>query len=219
LVVYISINGERKLIEAFLFDLDGTLVRTEAKYREMVVKNALEHLGKPFRKEYVNKLWFNKNKAKFLERELGLDFAKFWNAFNKFDKPEERSAATYPYIDGFLVPPILHELGLPLGIVTACPRTKVDAYKDRFRRKYFDSLVIQNSLEGMPSKPDPAGILKCCEELCVSPRDIAYVGDEERDAEAARNSGALDIIVDRSGTKRYQATLKITSLFSLLDKL
>jgi phosphoglycolate phosphatase len=44
-------------------------------------------------------------------------------------------------------------------------------------------------------KPDPAGILRVCQELQVAPADALYVGDHPRDIEAARNAGMPGIAV------------------------
>jgi len=48
-------------------------------------------------------------------------------------------------------------------------------------------------------KPNPAGLLLLAERMGVSVHDIAFVGDEDKDMECAKNAGAHAILMDRGG--------------------
>jgi phosphoglycolate phosphatase-like HAD superfamily hydrolase len=216
MALYLGPPGQKREVDAIIFDLDGTLVWTDPVYRETVVKEIVDKLGKPFKPGYVHEVWFGQDKKAFFQHEFGMKVPGFWEAFNEFDWPERRAAHTNAYLDALLVPSMIKSAQVEMGMVTACPSTHVDAYGTKFRREYLNSLVIQSGLQDLPPKPDPSGIQKCCEELGVSTERAAYVGDEPRDAEAARNAGALDIIIDREGKNGHDASWVIRSLFELV---
>ncbi|MFV0382008.1 MAG: prolipoprotein diacylglyceryl transferase [Breznakia sp.] len=57
---------------------------------------------------------------------------------------------------------------------------------------YFSIIVAGDDVEH--HKPNPEGLLKACEQLCVSHDDLIYVGDAIADVKAAKNIGAYSIV-------------------------
>ena len=55
----------------------------------------------------------------------------------------------------------------------------------------FDPVLGQR--EGIPRKPDPAGVIEVAESLKVVPKECFYVGDSSVDMLTAKNSGAVAV--------------------------
>lgn len=73
-------------------------------------------------------------------------------------------------------------------------------------------------------KPDPAPVLHACRELGVRPSRVALVGDDARDLEAALNAGALPVLADWGyGSAEARAShpdvLRVARPLDLLDAL
>lgn len=96
-------------------------------------------------------------------------------------------------------PPHLHDqlrrLGrvVPLGIVTTSPRW----YAERLLAYLYPDIQWQAVVtygDVQRRKPDPEGLLKVVTQLGLQPsKEIAYVGDQETDLEAARRAGLLPV--------------------------
>ncbi|MCY1703940.1 HAD-IA family hydrolase [Deinococcus sp. SL84] len=96
-------------------------------------------------------------------------------------------------------PPNMHEqlrrLGqsLPLGVVTTAPRW----YAERLLTHLYPDIRWQALVtygDVQRRKPDPQGLLMAVEQLGLAPSsEIAYVGDQETDLEAARRAGLLPV--------------------------
>ncbi len=73
-------------------------------------------------------------------------------------------------------------------------------------------------------KPDPAPVLHACRELGVRAARVALVGDDARDLDAARHAGALPVLVDWGyGSAEARAThpgvLRVATPLDLVDAL
>ena len=53
--------------------------------------------------------------------------------------------------------------------------------------------VMHGECDGIPRKPDPAGLLRTIDELGSTPTRTAYVGDSPGDVKVAQNAGAFAI--------------------------
>lgn len=99
--------------------------------------------------------------------------------------------------------PVLTELnarGLRCGILTDLPYGMdpgVTAAQIAPVRHLVQSLVTSTGVGFR--KPSPAGYLKLCSELGVSPGEAIYVGDETKDVEGALRAGLRPMLLDRSG--------------------
>jgi HAD superfamily hydrolase (TIGR01509 family) len=87
----------------------------------------------------------------------------------------------------------LADMEIPTAILTRNVREVVDsfarAFDLRFRAVY--------TREDGPPKPSPAGVLKLCTELGVSPPETLTVGDYKFDVLAGRNAGSRTALLLR----------------------
>lgn len=87
----------------------------------------------------------------------------------------------------------LRRLGqhLPLGVVTSAPRWYAERILAHlYPDVYWKALVTYGDVPRR--KPDPQGLMLALSHMNLSPStDVAYVGDQETDLEAARRAGLL----------------------------
>lgn len=82
----------------------------------------------------------------------------------------------------------LEEDRTPLGICTNRPQKQTEALLARLDlRRFFDAVIGGDRLP--VSKPDPAPLRQCFDELDVRPRDGLFIGDSETDERTAQNLG------------------------------
>jgi len=74
---------------------------------------------------------------------------------------------------------------------------------------------LLTSLDVGRRKPDPAGLLELAAFFASRPAQLAYVGNEPKDMEAAMRAGALPILVDRLGSTH--ADERVTTIRSLAE--
>lgn len=101
-------------------------------------------------------------------------------AAHKMDK-----TAPYP---GIL--PMLDRLRAE-GVTTAVFSNKADGLCRPIIRNYFgDSFtLVRGNLPGVPTKPDPAGLLDMMKQLQAVPETTLFVGDSDVDVQTAHNAG------------------------------
>lgn len=182
---------------AVVFDLDGTLVDSvhaiagvgDALMRE----RGLAPLGATEARGYVGD-----GASKFVERALkaresykpGADFAQAVTRFHTLYA--EAPGSENPPFDG--VEPFLERLkgrGAALALCTNKPAAPTaNVLRALGWETLFDSVVAGDTLD--VKKPDPAPLLRCCDEIGVAAPSAlsAYVGDSEVDAQTAARAGA-----------------------------
>ena len=64
-------------------------------------------------------------------------------------------------------------------------------------RGYFDAVLT--SVDVGYRKPNKAGFLELLRSLEVSPAEMVYVGDEEKDIAGANAAGIVSVLIDRDG--------------------
>ncbi len=177
---------------AVLFDFDGTLMDSEpaviASYShvfevfgdisEFTEERRVEVIGPPLRTEM----------EKFFP---GLDPEVIMEEYRRF-QDERLKELMRPMDNAEKLLDHLKKEGYPVGIVTSRLRASLENILNVFDlREYFDVLVCQD--DGLPSKPDPAGILLACEK--TGRNSSVYVGDSVTDLKAGRNAGSFVIAV------------------------
>lgn len=108
--------------------------------------------------------------------------------------------------------------GVKLGLLTDVPYGMPDTFVDNdivAIREYFD--VILTSVDAGWRKPDPRGFLMLADRLGVKPEEMAYVGNEPKDVQGAKNAGMLAIRIDRGDGIGFQGEDRmIKSLASIM---
>lgn len=86
----------------------------------------------------------------------------------------------------------IESAGARWGIVTNKPFYLAEPLVDLLGWSRRSAIVLGG--DSLPRrKPEPDQLLHACTELCVAPADTVYVGDDERDIQAARAAGMRSI--------------------------
>lgn len=206
------------MIEAVLFDLDGTLVDSLGDLA-VSMNTALHALGLPIHETQQYRQLVGNGVKELVRRAvpeerrdattLAAVHARFSAHYTK-----HYADSTAPY-EGII--PLLTELsarGLRLGVVS----NKPDAFTKEIVRKVlahpFDFVLGQT--EALPSKPEPDMPLAALHEMGVRPVDCAYVGDSDVDMFTGRNAG-IRIVVGCSWGFRGRHELTAAGADAVID--
>jgi phosphoglycolate phosphatase len=179
------------MLKAVLFDLDGTLLDTQADFA-LVINGMLAEHGLPA----IDPIRLGETVSSGARAMLKLGFSltddspELAPLLKRFlDDYEKQHSAAELYLG---VPELLAALEaaqLPWGIMTNKPRRFSSLLLPRFPSfALCGSLVCPDDV-GNQGKPNPIGLFRACEELGVEPAHCIYVGDHPRDIEASRNAG------------------------------
>ncbi len=77
---------------------------------------------------------------------------------------------------------------------TNCPNFNESIRENKSHGGVYDRFESIHGADTVPKpKPDPSGLLLCCDEIGLHPSDCVYVGDSPSDAMAARGAGMIAI--------------------------
>ena len=178
-------------INAYLFDLDGTLVdsanqifqavelaRAELKYTSAPDKVIYSKIGLP---------------AKDLFEDLDLSESELLNAVKLFrynlSKIKLSGNNLFSGVPELLQ--LLAQKGIKLGVATNKPTVlAIQSLSDSGILNYFDFVV---GADHHPPKPDPAIILTCLQLMLIEPHNAVMIGDRTEDVLAAKAAKVLPI--------------------------
>ncbi|WP_416140673.1 HAD-IA family hydrolase [Halomonas sp. HK25] len=180
---------------ALLFDLDGTLVDTAPDLARAT--NALRaHHGLAPLPYAVIRAQVSNGGSALVTLALGLakeaaghDLARTFllTAYGEAVADESR---VFPPLSSLLN--AWEAAGRPWGIVTNKPR----AYAEPLVEALALAPWVLLCADDLPvKKPDPAPLLEAARRLGVAPHDCWYLGDHERDMQAARAAGMAAVAV------------------------
>ena len=179
------------MINAIIFDLDGTLLNTLEDLTDSV-NFALKKFDYPAKttEDIKNALGEGVNvlfQRILPEGENNKNFDKIIECFKNHYK-DNLDTKTKPY-DGIME--VLHSLKMK-GVLTAVVSNKFDTAVKQLCKKYFGDLITvalgENEIEGVRKKPAPDNIFKALEYLRVTIEHIIYAGDSEIDVQTAHNA-------------------------------
>lgn len=178
-------------VRAVLFDLDGTLVDTAPDMGAAVNQLRIEHGMEPLEMARIRP-WVSHGSRGVLKIAFGIetDAENYIELRDRFlALYEKRLSAETKLFPGMQeVLDTLHANGIRWGIVTNKPAWLTDP------------LLVDLNISPPPGcavsgdttphhKPHPEPILFACRQLEVEPADTLYVGDAERDIQAAHAAG------------------------------
>ena len=108
-----------------------------------------------------------------------------------YEQNLDRSTILFPGVPDLLG--ALERAGLPWGIVTNKPHRFTLPVLRALRLTHRAACIVSGDTTPHP-KPHPAPLLKAAADIGVSPEVCLYVGDDERDIEAA-NAAGMDSII------------------------
>ncbi len=173
-------------ISGFIFDCDGVMVDSRdvnIGYYNLLLRE-------------VGKAPVSEEQASFVQMSTAMEALEYLFSQDEL-KQLPAIAERYPYKEIALpqleLEPGLAELlrwlkgqGVRLGIHTNRGRGMWDLLERFGLRDVFDPVM---TAEQVPSKPDPAGVLRILEAWRVEPKTVGFVGDSSTDAAAALGGG------------------------------
>ncbi len=224
-----SLDQNKLLVDAVIFDMDGTLIDSIDIYFE-IVEIALKRLGLP-----------QVSRTRILDAAETGDFN--WDLVlpdEVKNKKDEIIAAAWEIINE--VAPQMFEENLKLirgadnilknisssipkiGLVTSTQRQylkiKMRPLKSAGVEKLFDVIITSDDVPNR--KPDPDPLIECAKRLDVNPNKCVYVGDTRTDMQAGKAAGMRTVGV-LTGFDDYDALNKeipdaiIDSIGDLID--
>lgn len=180
------------MIKTVLFDLDGTLLNTIDDLAD-AANWVCERHGWPTHSIKEYKHFVGNGIPKLVERfsppeartaeQLASTLAEFTA---RYDAHKEDKTAPYPGI------PELVDTLKAAGIQTAVFSNKADALCGKIIEHYFGAgkfSLVRGSREGVPTKPDPAGVYAMMAELGAKADSTLFVGDSNVDIQTGHNAG------------------------------
>jgi len=183
-----------RVVQAVLFDLDGTLLDTLADIADCM-NRALGELGLP-QHPYDAYRYFVGSGAKMLaNRAVGEDnkgFAEQAEALYSREYAQFNAVKTQPYpgIQGMLSQ--IRDLHLPMAVLSNKPhQNTLSVVAHYFPEGIFS--MVRGQMEYIPLKPDPAAALTIASCLKVNPERILYAGDTAVDMACANAAGMVSV--------------------------
>ncbi len=217
-------------IEAVLFDLGGTLIKTAEIPR--VMKKILERHSIRRSLDQITDAW-KKAEKELNFRELTSLLDEFWVRWNlhilshlrvtsnKRELAEFIATHWWDYSSVTLYPdaekvlPLLKTRGLKMGIVTNGLQSDVKEILPKVKlHNFFDVVVVIDTLNKM--KPDVEVFHHALQMLKTAPSNAIFVGDEiETDYKGAHRSGLTAYLIDRDDSVHDESLNKLSSLEDL----
>src|SRR3989338_11518706 len=198
-----------------LFDLDGTLVKTNRVYYITAMNKTFSDLGLgPVPETLIDEFWDEMDKASFAQKMFNVSIEAIWETLRKYEDLDFRKSLTTVYGDvGYLNQ--LREKGFRLGLVTGAS-ARICKIECSMLPVAFDTIVLARSTYGVDVKPDPKGLYIALDNLGSRKENAFYVGNATEDILAAKAAGMLDIAIDRGDSHpKVVPTKLIKSLYDL----
>lgn len=185
-------------MQAFLFDLNGTMIH-DMDYHTSAWQHILNHeLGGSFSWEELKPQMYGKNQE-VLARVFGPDRFTAAEMDELAVRKEQRYQEEFrphlrllPGLPEFLAE--AHRRGIQLAIGSAAIPFNIDFVLDGLDiRRYFSAIVSADDVT--LSKPHPETFLQAAEKLGVAPTDCLVFEDVPKGAEAALNAGMQTVIL------------------------
>lgn len=180
------------MVEAVIFDLDGTLLDTLGDLRDSV-NATLEKFGYPPCTTGQVRQYVGNGVAQLMALALpggreNPDFPAALDAFRDYYAAHSQVlTAPYPGIGQLLEE--LEARGIGIAVVS----NKFDGAVKTLCRHYFGGQIPvaigEREAQGVRKKPAPDTVLQAARELGVSLENCVYVGDSDVDIATAQNAG------------------------------
>ena len=201
-------------IECVLFDLDGTLIDTAPDFIQVVNKLLEEEQRTSIDSNLIYQTVSDGARAlvklAFAIEEDAEEFPKLNQRLLDLYKEQIKAteAFLYPSLDSLLQK--LEQARIPWGIVTNKPELYTVALLNELALSERCSvLVCPDHVKNR--KPHPEPILLACEKLHCDIEKTVYIGDHQRDIQAAKNA---DVIAIAAGYGYLNADSKVEEWYA-----
>ena len=184
---------ENRRFDAFVFDMDGTLLHSLPDLID-ATNSTLEHFGYPTHNEQQILEMIGNGLRSLILQALPQDLdpqtteeaLAWWKAY--YDGHGNTKTTVFDGMMETLAQ--LKTAGCKLAVLS----NKYDRGVKALSAQYFGDLMDFALGDGpVPRKPDPQGLLLVAETLDVEIDRVAYVGDSDVDMMVANNAGAFPI--------------------------
>jgi beta-phosphoglucomutase family hydrolase len=184
--------------QAFIFDLNGTMVDDMEYHNRAWFRILNEELGAGLSREAVAKEMYGKN-DELLVRIFGPDrFTKEEMQRLSIEKEKSYQQAFFPELR--LIPGLdvfleqAQKAGVKMAIGSAAITLNIDFVIDNlFIRHYFGAIVSADDVAR--SKPDPETFLNAAAKLGIAPQHCVVFEDVPKGVEAAANAGMQAVVL------------------------
>ncbi len=188
------------LVEAVIFDLDGTLANFNLDYKSLraEVRSYLMRTGVPASVLKVNESIFEMlKKAEIFVKNSGKPTETFEEvraeAFAIAEKLEMEAAATTSLLPGAVETlKALRQINLKIGICTTSSEKATNYILQRFKIEDFFKIVVSRD-KVKYVKPSTEQFELALETLSVRPKAALIVGDSIVDMQSAKELGAIAV--------------------------
>jgi phosphoglycolate phosphatase len=237
------VDGEELRFKLLLFDVDGTLVDDEDRYKSLAVLRfeALEAKAGRAAAEIWAPLGGYDPKKKIIDmtgaiakasrrEDMAIAAAAIYTTGRGWHEARKLAEQAYADADAAqmrdytprLFPGAevglrrVKEAGFSLGIATNGPGAITDELLRTLNIRDLFGVVV-GSEETQNPKPAPDLLLVACRKAGVSPSDTVYVGDQPVDGEAAEAAGFLaSVIIGPAKLKQSQGVHRLSSVAELI---
>ena len=183
------------MIEAVLFDLDGTLANSLKDLAD-ATNYAIGRFGYPSRDTECFKYFAGDGMAKMIERALPeipdkSDTAKSILPVFLDYYADHYCDNTAAYPGAVELIDALRQRGIKVAVVTNKAQSMAQKVVQKLYGNRFD--LILGMRDGIPAKPDPTAALIAMDTLGVKPERCVFVGDSKMDVMTGVNSGAYPV--------------------------
>jgi 2-phosphoglycolate phosphatase len=186
------------MIQAVLFDLDGTLADT-ARDLGGALNRLLAEEGLPAQPYAAIRPIASHGARGLVSLGFGItqDHARFEEYRLRFLDQYEHGFAneTCLFDDINAMISALHQRGLIWGIITNKPMRFTDRLVPALPFALPPAVVVSGDTVGI-AKPDPKPMLYAASQINIAPEHCLYVGDAERDIQAGRAVGMKTVLVN-----------------------
>lgn len=187
-----SNEPKQQPVNAFVFDLDGTLLDTLEDLM-LSVNHALRSHQLPERSLDEVRQMVGNGVRKLVERAVpeGTTAEMMEEVFTSFRQHymEHSLDHTHPYPGILDLLAELHRRGCPMAVVSNKMQAATGQLVRRFFGSYIQVAVGEDEQHGIRRKPSSDMVVEALRRLNLSAQQVYYVGDSDVDLETASNSG------------------------------
>lgn len=200
--------------EAYISDLDATLLDIAEPYRKYVTLEAIKMSGSDYIPimEEINFMWFGvKDREYYIESCWGVPKESFLKNLEKsyIWETAKNNITIYKDVNVFNM---FKERGKKIAIMTESREDLTKKKLELMNINFDDVICLENK-----RKQGKEALSQLLEKYSLKPSQALYVGDMDVDLEIARAVGVYDVLIDRGihNFNKIIPSLKITSLNEL----
>lgn len=196
------------MVDAILFDLDGTILDTLEDLNNAVNYAKCEFGYKP-NTISDTKAMIGSGIRNLLEKSVNFDMSHIEEIYDRFKLYYKDNCNNYtkPYEGIYEILNYIKDNNIKMGVVSNKAIFATSILIDSHFKGYFD--VVLGDGMGFPKKPDSTIINYACEKLGAKVENTIYIGDSDVDIKTINNSKCIGMIVSY-GFREKNELLKMT---------